>query len=267
MGRVFRVEGWLANANLAGAIPRLSVSVAALAVALSMMVAIAVMIGSFRETVIYWVGQTLKADLFVGPSTRSGGARLATISPEVVDAVAAHPMVLAVDRFRQVSAVYEEAQIYLGAGDFAVLLAHGNLLFKSPADGRDAMRRAIGRDAVVVSEAFSLKYRKSVGDRVRLRTRDGEADFEVAAVYYDYSSDRGLVVMDRATFARHFGDMNPTGRHGVSPRRRRSGPRAGGDSGRAAGATRGSTSTRTARCETRCCGSSTARSRSRMPSR
>ena len=33
-----------------------------------MMVAIAVMIGSFRDTVVYWVGQTLQADLFVGPA-------------------------------------------------------------------------------------------------------------------------------------------------------------------------------------------------------
>ena len=81
--RAFGVEGLLANANLAGAIPRLSVSVAALAVALSMMVAIAVMIGSFRETVVHWVGQTLVADLFIGPATRSAGARQATISPDV----------------------------------------------------------------------------------------------------------------------------------------------------------------------------------------
>ena len=75
MRRVFGVEGLLAHANLAGAIPRLSISVAALAVSLSMMVAIAVMIGSFRDTVIYWVGQTLQADLFVGPGVGPAGRR------------------------------------------------------------------------------------------------------------------------------------------------------------------------------------------------
>ena len=64
------VEGLLAHANLTSAIPRLSISVAALAVSLAMMVAIAVMIGSFRDTVVYWVGQTLKADLFIGPGIR-----------------------------------------------------------------------------------------------------------------------------------------------------------------------------------------------------
>jgi hypothetical protein len=54
--------------------PRVSISVAALAVSLSMMVAVAVMIGSFRETVIYWVGQTLQADLYLRPATRANVA-------------------------------------------------------------------------------------------------------------------------------------------------------------------------------------------------
>ena len=32
----------------------------------------------------------------------------------------------------------------------------------------------------------------------------------MSAVYFDYSTDRGVVVMDRATFVRHFGDQRPT---------------------------------------------------------
>jgi putative ABC transport system permease protein len=227
MGRVFGVVGFLAHANLSGAIPRLSVSVAALAVSLSMMVAIAVMIGSFRETVIQWVGQTLRADLFIGPSTRRDGVRQSTISPEVDLLVASHPDVDAIDRFRQVSVPYGDSQVYLGAGDFEVLLARGNLVFKAPADGRAAMRSAIGADAVVVSEAFAIRHRRSVGDDIVLTTTAGTRPFRVAAVYYDYSSDRGLVVMDRRTFGRHFGETQPTGltvylREGADPDRVRS---------------------------------------------
>lgn len=227
MGRVFGVVGFLAHANLSGAIPRLSVSVAALAVSLSMMVAIAVMIGSFRETVIQWVGQTLRADLFIGPSTRRAGVQQSTISPEVDRLVASHPDVDAIDRFRQVSVPYGDSQVYLGAGDFEVLLARGNLVFKAPADGRAAMRAAIGADAVVVSEAFAIRHRRAVGDEIVLTTTSGTRRFRVAAVYYDYSSDRGLVMMDRRTFGRHFGEVQPTGltvylREGADPDRVRS---------------------------------------------
>jgi putative ABC transport system permease protein len=187
------------------------VSVAALAVALSMMVAIAIMIGSFRETVVQWVGQTLVADLFVGPSTRPAGARQATISPEVELIVSSHPDVAAVDRFRNVTAPYAGTQVSMIAGDFRVLLEHGNLPFKAPSDGKAAMRGAIGRDAVIVSEAFALRHGSDVGDTVTLATNAGARPFEIAAVYYDYSTDRGVISMDGATYTRHFGEWRPTG--------------------------------------------------------
>ncbi len=79
--RFLKVEDWLAVTNLSAAVPRLSISVAALAVSLSMMVAIAVMIGSFRETVIYWVGQTLQADLFISPGSGHQRGAEETVSP------------------------------------------------------------------------------------------------------------------------------------------------------------------------------------------
>ena len=128
--RLLGVEGLLAHANLAAAIPRLSISIAALAVSLSMMVAVAVMIGSFRETVVYWVGQTLQADLFIGPGDAANGrlgadpvrlghrGRAARIRPST-----------AVDTFRNIDLVYQ-----------------GNLVV---ARRRDLRRRAVARLAAV----------------------------------------------------------------------------------------------------------------------
>jgi len=205
------VEGLLAHANLTSAIPRLSISVAALAVSLSMMVAIAIMIGSFRDTVVYWVGQTLQADLFIGPGIRPTVGQEQTLSPEVIAAVQRHPAVTAIDSFRNVDLVYENNLTVLGAGTFQVVLEHGALMFKSPANARDAVRAAIGTDGVIISEAFANKYRKREGDTLSLSTPQGPRDFSVAAVYYDYSNDRGVVIMDVGTFRRYFGDLAPSG--------------------------------------------------------
>lgn len=209
--RFFFVEGWLANASLSGAIPRLSISIAALAVSLAMMAAIAIMIGSFRETVVYWVGQTLTADLFVGPSSRSGGARQATISEEVERRIAAHEAVEVIDRVRQIPVPYGDSQAYLLAGDFTSLVARGQQLFKDPRDGKAAIRATLGEDVVVVSEAFSIRHGRGVGDDISLATPSGRARFRIVAVYFDYSSDRGVIAIDRAVFARHFGEARPTG--------------------------------------------------------
>ncbi len=205
------VEGLLAHANLTSAIPRLSISVAALSVSLSMMVAIAIMIGSFRDTVVYWVGQTLQADLFVGPGIRPTVGQEPTLSPTVIEAVRRHPRVTAIDSFRNVDLVYEGKLTVLGAGTFSVVLDHGAVLFKSPANARDRVREAIGQDGVIISEAFSHKFGKREGDTLTLPTPKGLHGFQVAAVYYDYSNDRGVVIMDAGTFRRYYGDLAPSG--------------------------------------------------------
>jgi putative ABC transport system permease protein len=205
------VEGLLAHANLAAAIPRLAISIAALAVSLSMMVAIATMVGSFRDTVTYWVGQTLQADLFVGPALQPTVGSEQTLSPAVIAAVGSHPQVAAVDAFRNLDLTYRGHLVVLGAGTFEVVASRGSLLFKSPADGRQRLRDAIGRDAVIVSEAFANKYGVADGDRITLDTPAGPHPFAVLAVYYDYSVDRGAVIMDRGTLRKYWGDLPPTG--------------------------------------------------------
>jgi len=205
------VEGLLAHANLTSAIPRLSISVAALAVSLSMMVAIAVMIGSFRDTVVYWVSQTLQADLFIGPGIRPTVGSEQTVSEDVITTLSKHPDVESLDRFRNVDFVFQGNLAVLGAGSFDVVLEHGSLLFKSPSDARERVRSAIGQDAVIISEPFATRYHVRDGDTIDILTPQGTKPFRIAAVYYDYSSDRGVAVMDRRTFAKYFGDLQPTG--------------------------------------------------------
>ena len=205
------VEGLLALANLGGAIRRLAISVGALAVSLAMMVAIAIMIGSFRDTVVYWVGETLQADLFIAAARQSPLGDRVSISPEVEEVIAQHRAVVAVDGFRAIDVSYADALVIVGSGRFDVLRERGNLLFKTPADGRAAIAAAVERSGVVVSESFALKFDKTAGDVIELPTDHGPRSFPVVGVYYDYSSDRGLIVMDEALFSRHYDDLRPSG--------------------------------------------------------
>jgi putative ABC transport system permease protein len=80
-----RTEVRLASANLLSALPRVSISAAALAVSLSMMIAIAVMVGSFRKTVIYWLDSVLSADLSVKPVMQSSSVSEARLSKPVLE--------------------------------------------------------------------------------------------------------------------------------------------------------------------------------------
>ena len=57
---------------------------------------------------------------------------------------------------------------------------------------------------------FRSRYAAGVGDQVLLSTSGGPVRFRVTAVYYDYSNDRGVLLMDRHTFAKHYGPSSPT---------------------------------------------------------
>ncbi len=72
-------------------------------------------------------------------------------------------------------------------------------------------RLYLSDNLVIISEAFSNKFGKREGDTLSLPTPKGMHDFQVAAVYYDYAVDRGVIVMDRGTFRQYFGDLTPTG--------------------------------------------------------
>jgi putative ABC transport system permease protein len=204
-----RVEAQLAAANLRNAIPRLSISVAALAVALAMMAAISIMIGSFRETVAYWVDQTLVADIYARPLAQSSTNFAGEIDPQAIAVVKNDPAVEAVYASALQPATYQGEAIVVSGGDFSTFADHGHLLFKSPGDGRAAMLAAVGADKMIVNESFSLRYRKRVGDTVELPTAAGTRPFAITGIYYDYANSRGVCWMDATTYARHYPHARP----------------------------------------------------------
>ncbi|MEW6207332.1 MAG: FtsX-like permease family protein [Acidobacteriota bacterium] len=208
--RVFEAERKMAVANLRGSIPRISISVAALAVSLAMMTAISIMIASFRDTVSYWIDQTLTADIYVRPVARAASTAESAISEEAISAIKSNSNVAAVDTFTSLPVSYDDNPILVAAGDFSVLLERGRLLFKSPADAREDIRKSIGADSVLISESFALRFNKRPGDEILLPTPQGHHRFLVAAVYYNYSNTRGVAFMDRTMFERYFTRLGPS---------------------------------------------------------
>jgi len=199
--RAFGIVGRLAAVSLPASLRRTSVASAALSLATGMMVAVALMVGSFRETVRIWVDQTISSDLWLRPARGLTNADAALFRAEVGDEVARVPFVAAIDRVRGRDVLYGDAIVSVGSGEFGIAARHGNLPMVS-GSARDALEQATRRNGVVVSESFAIKFRKDVGDVIALGTRR----FPITGIYRDYSSDRGVIVMDRPLFIRTFGD-------------------------------------------------------------
>ena len=202
--RAFGIVGRLAAASLPASLRRTSVASAALSLATGMMVAVALMVGSFRETVRIWVDQTVSSDLWLRPSKGLANAQVALFPPEVGDELAKVEFIEAVDRVRGRDIVYGDTIVSVGSGEFDVAARFGDLPMIAPRSSSEALRNAARRNGVVVSESFALKFDKQVGDTITIPGRTSA--FPITGIYRDYSNDRGVVVMDRPLFMRTFDD-------------------------------------------------------------
>ncbi|MEM7518970.1 MAG: FtsX-like permease family protein, partial [Planctomycetota bacterium] len=66
---------------------------------------------------------------------------------------------------------------------------------------REAIFKRFSRgDGVLVSEPYAFRHDVDIGDSLELRTESGPQDFEILGIFYDYASDRGLVMLDSARY-------------------------------------------------------------------
>lgn len=210
LARVFGIEGRLAASQIQASTARLSISVAALTVALALTVAIAVMVGSFRQTVLYWVDQTMGADLYIRPGTPPRSQSPPTFSEATLKILREQPDVLAFDGYRAMDLPFRDRIIKLGTGDFDVQMQHGRIALKTPGDAKTILQHAKERGEIFVSESFSLRFHVREGDAITLNTPKGNHEFRIAAQFYDYSNDSGTITMDQHEFQKWFGDSLPT---------------------------------------------------------
>lgn len=182
-----------------------SVAVASLAVAVAMLVSVSVMVASFRATLETWIGDSLRADLYVSPAVRFIGNQTAVLPQDAPEKAARTEGVLAVDALRARRITFREWPILLRAGDLQVVRDHGGLTFLG-GERRAVLNRAAKNGEALVSEVFSNRFGLGRGDRFILPTAGGPREFRIAGVLYDYSTEGGLVVMDREVYRRLWKD-------------------------------------------------------------
>ncbi len=204
--KVFGVEALLASRSLVGSLGRTSVLVGALATAVAMMVSVAIMVGSFRQTVVSWMDHQLPADLYLRPAGGEGVDRHPTISLELTDAIARLPGVAAVDRLRAYEISYEGMPVTLASMEARVLGPYDKSNFFSGRPAKVVLSQLLGENAILVSEPFTNKHHVKSDDSIEISLGESRARFRIVDVYYDYSSERGTILMDRNTLLKYLPD-------------------------------------------------------------
>ncbi len=206
VARLLGVEAMLALRSLRASLGRTSVLIGALATAVAMMVSVGIMVGSFRETVSLWMDNQLKADFYLRPAGPAAADRHPTMSPEIADRIERIPGIAAVDRLRAYAISFQGLPASLGGGETTKIAANAGTRMLPGQDTSAAMAKLPTGNYVVISEPFSNKHNVRRGDTIRLALGGREAAFEVVGVYYDYSTERGFVVMDRGTLLKYLPD-------------------------------------------------------------
>lgn len=214
-----RPLAFLSLQRLAAAPGQAGIALAGVVASFALMVAMAIMVGSFRDSVDRWLGRVLAAPLYVRVPA---GGNSAFVPPETLAAIAAQP---GLERFEWLRI----QQLDLDPRRPPVTLMARTL------DKRDPGRRipltgaalppeavAEGSVPVWVSEAMVDLYGWSPGSRQRLPLAGRAVDVTVAGVWRDFARQHGTVTMALDDYWRLTGDEGITDgalwpRAGITP--------------------------------------------------
>ncbi len=196
---LFGIEGRLASRYIRDSLSRTVITIAALMTALSMLISISIMILSFRKTVDLWVEQSINGDVFIFPGSYSITGYSALLPLEVSKALPSLPGVKAVDSFRALEVEYRGQPALIAAVDGEVFLKMKVIRF-TRGNPQTILKQFAAGQSILVTESFSLRHQVEAGDRIRLNTPSGEKQFLISGVFYDYSTDWGMVLMEKRLF-------------------------------------------------------------------
>ncbi|MCO6413688.1 MAG: FtsX-like permease family protein, partial [Thiogranum sp.] len=176
---------------------RLGIAVAALMVALSASVGVAVMVESMRGSVNSWLNDLLRADLYVAAQGFDEGA---TLPDAVVQEVGQLPSVAALSRYRERDLPVAGRRVELIGAHLTAPSREGfGFLSTTPSLWED-----FAGGGVLISEPLSYHLDLAPGASLELPTPAGPLRVKVAAVFRDYASEHGRVFMDESLYRRYW---------------------------------------------------------------
>jgi putative ABC transport system permease protein len=192
-----------AIAQLRDSVGLSTLSLASIIVSFSLMVAMAIMVYSFRVSFEHWLGKLLPADLQMRVPYGNDTAYWSASDQAIL---AATPGVSRVEFRRTRSLLLDPARapitLIVRGADPAATSA------ELPLIGPDRLA-ANTPNPVWISEALKDLYRYKIGDRIVLPVGN-EHTFTVAGVWRDYARPLGSVVMSKQTYQAASGDMSAT---------------------------------------------------------
>ena len=182
---------------------RNGVTVSALMVGLAIMIGVLVMVRSFRHTVELWVTDTVIADLVVAPSMWLRGTEAGSIGrslpPSWLASLSSISGVAVVDSYRDIRVQVNGQRVAVVSRDLRLHAQWSRYLVRQ-GDSSEQLNRAADIGGLLISEILANRLGVHEGEPLEIMTPEGAKRFPVVAVFYDYSTDGGKLLMDRRLY-------------------------------------------------------------------
>ncbi|MCX6585524.1 MAG: FtsX-like permease family protein [Acidobacteria bacterium] len=198
------VEGALAADSLIQSPRRTSGAVAALALSVSLIVALGGMTQAAYASIEEWLRIALNPDMYLSPSQNLTDRSFrfpAAFAEEVVKL----PGVRRTQLVRTVRVPVDGEPVMVVALEIASIRKEVRLPVVSGDGDRMYGEAAAGR-GVIVSDNFALQHRRKAGEMLRLNTPEGPLELPILGTVVDYSDQKGSILLDRAVYQKYWKD-------------------------------------------------------------
>lgn len=209
MGMLFGMLGRMAARGLAAQISRTAVAIAALSIAVSATVGVGTMVTSFRGTVVSWLESRLSADIYISAPSMVARRNDAVLDSAFTNALFELTGIADLNYHRELMIAGNDGYLQVVASHISETSAEGfDWKAGDPARAWPAYRAG---EAVLVSEPFAYRRDLDVGDTVTIPSDRGPLTLPIAAIYYNYASEIGVVSIDYDAYRRHWDDPRLSG--------------------------------------------------------
>jgi putative ABC transport system permease protein len=192
----------LSAQNLIRSLYRNAVTSAALGCTVALLVSVSIMIFSFRLTLDRWMDRRLVADVFITPTENQIAGFDTYVSPGLIEFLRGFPEVGSMASYREISVTVKGQEVTLGV---TMESPRNSPEFVGGGDP-EKLRAWHQSDSVIASEPLARRLGLTAGSRISIPTPAGEREFFVAGIFYDYTSDQGLLLIQRPNFERFWAD-------------------------------------------------------------
>ncbi|MBZ0158097.1 MAG: ABC transporter permease [Alphaproteobacteria bacterium] len=195
--RLFRTMAGVTLGGMRGNVYRFSIALMSVAISSALIIALLLLIFSFRISLKAWIDANISADLYIKPASCASNFCFYPLSEEAVSLIGSLPGVRGVDRFRTLSLDFFGRKVVAGFADISLQREFSR-------EGEEG-RMLEEEQAVSISRYLSIRYGLQKGDILELMTPKGKKRFIVSDTFSSYSTTSGFIFLDRRWLREYWG--------------------------------------------------------------